>query len=593
VTPAGPAPDSADTTWTRLRAILPSLRPERRLYLLAIGAAPITAGLTVLQPWLLKQAIDQGVTPRDLSMLTNLALAYLATGVLSFLAESGYSAGLSIAASRSISRLRENVFAHALSLSSSFHDREPTGRLLTRVTSDVEALGETLTAGAVTIVVDVLIVVGVLTAMLALDPWLTGVLLLIAPPLALAVEVIRRQMRRLFAEIRSTLSELVAFSAERFAGIEVVQLYRDEGRSLDAFLGRLRPYRKSNVEANVWDALMFALVDGVSSITMALMLWYAASGWFDHSVTPGLLAAFVDYVSRLFTPIRELSNKLAILQRAASSVDKIGALLLTDDQIRDGSAELGPPGDVVLDDVRFAYAGGPDVLDGVSLTVGAGQVVALVGRTGSGKTTIGKLLMRLYDGYRGSITLDGVELRDVKLADLRRRVATVQQDTVLFPDTVRFNLTLGDPIDDLRLWEAIELAQARPLVERLGGLDGWITAQGRNLSVGEGQLLAFARVLARDAPLVILDEATASVDSLTELRIQKATRALLERRTVLVVAHRLSTITTADQIVVLHAGRVVESGTHTELLARDQAYAALFRSQYQSDGGKVPTAALT
>jgi ATP-binding cassette subfamily B protein len=327
---------------------------------------------------------------------------------------------------------------------------------------------------------------------------------------------------------------------------------------------------------------MFAMVDAVTSITMAMMLAYAVSDRLHGTVvTAGLLAAFIDYVQRLFTPIRELSNKLAILQRAATSVDKLGALLRLDVRVAEGTRELPPVcGDVVLEDVRFAYGDGPDVLGGVSLTVRPGEVVALVGRTGSGKTTIGKVLQRLYDGYRGSIRVDGVELSEVRLATLRKRISCVQQDVVLFPATVRFNLTLGEDLPDERLLQALDLAQARPVVDRLGGLDGRIESHGRNLSVGEAQLLAFARVLARDAPLVILDEATASVDSLTEARIQAATRALLERRTVLVVAHRLSTVTNADRIVVLDAGRVLECGSHAELLAREGSYASLFKSQY-------------
>jgi ABC-type multidrug transport system fused ATPase/permease subunit len=215
-------------------------------------------------------------------------------------------------------------------------------------------------------------------------------------------------------------------------------------------------------------------------------------------------------------------------------------------------------------------------------------VVALVGRTGSGKTTIGRVLTRVYDGYRGSVRIDGVELSEVRLDALRARITVVQQDVVLFPATVRFNLTLGAPLSDERLWEAVDLAQARPAVERIGGLDGVVAARGANLSVGEAQLLAFARVLARDAPLVILDEATASVDSLTEARIQEATRALLERRTVLVVAHRLSTVTHADRIVVLDGGRVLECGPHAELLAAGGAYAALFHSQWTGSSSSDP-----
>jgi len=567
------------------RKLLPFLRGEAWLYGIAFALAPISAVVTVLQPWLLKRAIDEAILPGDMDSLTRIALTYLVAVLIAFVAESGYTLAISYGATGTITRLRDAVFSHTMSLAPAFFDREPTGKLLTRATSDVEALGETLSAGAFTIVLDVMLVLGIVTAMLWLDPWLTGVLLLIAPPLALMIEVIRRRLRRLYQLVRTNLAALNAYTAERIAGVEVVQLYGDEERTSAQFDVRLTEYRDATIGTNVWDGLLYAVVDGLSSITMALMLWYAASGWFaGGAITAGLLAAFIDYVGKLFSPIRELSAKLAVLQRASSALDKIFGLLDHRERIVPGTAHLpAEPGKVTLRDVEFAYGAGPDVLKGIELEVPPGEVVALVGRTGSGKSTVGKLLLRAYDGYRGSVTIDGVELSTIRTAALRTRISVVQQDVVLFPGTVRFNLTLGAPVDDARLNDAIELAQLGDVVERLGGLEGRVSHGGSNMSVGEAQLMSFARTLARDGALVILDEATASVDTLTESRIQRATQALFERRTVLVVAHRLSTITGADRIVVLDAGRIAESGHHADLLAAGGAYAALFHSQFEED----------
>ncbi len=573
--------EGTGSDWGRLRRTAPYLRGDGWLYLIAVLCAPASALLTVTQPYLLKVAIDQHIVPQQLDGLAQAALLYLGAVVIAFAMETAYTLTLSYAAMRTITRIRRHVYRHTLGLAQSFWDREPTGKLLTRATSDVEALGETLTAGAITILLDVMLVLGILTAMLALDPWLTAVMVFVAPVLAVAIEGIRRVLRRLYLKVRTSIAALNAYTAERLTGLKVVQLYSDEARALEGFRQRNRAYRDATIKTNVWDALLYAIVDGMSSVTMALMLWYGASDWFDTPVTAGLLAAFIDYVSKLFTPIREFSAKLAVIQRANSALEKIFSLLDHEERVPEGTVEAHDVrGTLTVRDLHFAYGDGPDVLKGIDLDLAQGEVVALVGRTGSGKTTLGKLLLRSYGGYRGSMRLDGTEHSDLTTASVRQAVGMVHQDVQLYPGTVRFNLALGAELSDAQLQEAIDLANAGPVVERLGGLDGRIEHEGRNVSVGEAQLLAFARTMAHDAPVVILDEATASVDTLTEERIQRATQALLDRKTGLVIAHRLSTVVGSDRILVLHAGEVIERGSHEELMAAGGAYRELFDSQF-------------
>ncbi len=578
----GPKLDSPGV-FSLLARLLPYMRYDLPLYVVAMIAAPVSTLLAVVQPWLLKRAIDDHITANDVEGVVALAWLYLVAVLIGFAAEAAYNLSLSYGAMRTISRVRRHVYRHTLSLARSYFDRVPTGRLLTRATSDIEALGETLTAGAITIVLDVLLVIGILIAMVSLDPWLTGVILLLSPVLAIIVDGIRRVLRRLYQEVRTNLATLNAYMAERITGLEVVQLYRDEERTLRDFDTRLHAYRDATIKTNVWDATLFAIVDGLSSITMALLLWYGSGAMFGTEMaTAGLLAAFIEYVGRLFRPIREFSAKLAIIQRAAAALEKVFGLLDIEETIPYGEENLThePCDSLELEDVRFAYGDGPEVLKGISLRIEPGQVVALVGRTGSGKSTVGKLLRRTYHGYSGSIRLNGRELSEVDHATLQHFIGVVQQDVQLFPGSVRFNLTLGKPIADEELDEALDLCRARPVVDRLGGLDGRIRHKGANVSVGEGQLLSFARTLATQTPIVVLDEATASVDSLTEARIQHATDAILARRTVLVIAHRLSTIMDADEILVMDAGEVVERGTHAELMSAGGVYADLFVSQF-------------
>jgi ATP-binding cassette subfamily B multidrug efflux pump len=573
-----------------LLRLWPFARPDAWAMGFALLLTPLVAGLDLAQPWLLKQAIDGHIVPGELEGLRGVALMYLGAVLGGYLLEAVYTMALSWSGQRTIVRLRRALYEHALGLTQGFFDRQPAGKLLTRVTSDVESLGESLAAGSVTIVLDLLLIVGILTAMFALDWRLSVALLVLAPPLLAVLEFLRRRMRRLFLTVREALAAVNAFLAERVDGVEVVQLFGDEARTVDRFRRRNERFRDAAKTANWYDASMFAIVDGVARVFTAVMLWVGAGLAADafglgaiagalpiEPVSAGLMVAFIDYLERLFRPLRELSGKVTILQRAVAALSKIFWLFESGDRVNaDGEVLATVRGRLVLEDVRFRYRpDADDVLKGISLVVEPGEAVAIVGASGSGKTTLTRLLDRSYSGYRGSITLDGVELSTVALPELRRKVAAVRQDIQVFSEPVRFNIDLANPdIAEADRARAAALVHADRFVERLGW-DHVLRERGADLSVGEGQLLTFARTMAHDPSVVILDEATASVDSLTEALVQDAIARILHEKTVIVVAHRLSTIQNADRIIVMDKGNIVEQGSHDALMAAGGAYAAL------------------
>jgi len=575
-----------------LRRLWPFVRPYRWLLLAALALNLAAVAATLLEPYLLKLGIDEHITPAAagdasaLDGLLGLSAAYALLIAGGFAARALGLYATSAGGLRALAALRRAVFRHVLTQAQRFFDGRTTGSLMTRTIHDADAVYESLVMSAIFIVTDVLTVVGVVVAMFLLDWRLTLASLAVAPPLAWLMDLFRRRLRALHDTIREALSRFNGAFAEYVHGVDVVRLHGPaaEAEARRDLEGHAYRFLDASRRANIWDASLYALMDGMSAVSVGAVLLLAAAPGAD-AFSLGLLVAFVDYLRRLYVPVRELSGRLATLQRGASALDRIFGLLDTQDRVRGGEAALPHiRGEVALEDVSFRYTpDAPLVLRGVSFRVHPGEVVALVGATGSGKSTVARLLSAAYDGYEGRIRLDGHELRTVRPGDVRRAVATVAQDVYLFSASVFENVRMWDEaIPRPRVEEAVRLARADALVAGLPeGLEHTLADRGKDLSAGERQLLGIARVLCRDAPVVVLDEATATVDPETERLLDEAMAAVFARRTVLVIAHRLSTVRRADRVVVLHDGRVVEEGTHEALMARGGRYRLLVEAALQ------------
>jgi ATP-binding cassette subfamily B protein len=559
------------------------LRPRRRAILTGLLLVPFLTLARLAQPWLLKIGIDDHILSPGSTGLWVVASALLGVVVLAYLLSAFQTWLLQVAAIEAIGELRTAIYRHVMRQGASFFDTHASGSLLTRTTTDVEALGETLTMGVIGMIADALTIVGILAAMLWMDWQLTLITFAISPAIIVTVNLFRKGLRHFSMQIRRSLSRLNGYLAEHLVGMEVIRILgrtpksRQEFKSLNFVY--LDAYRKSN-----WlDASLYAIMDGVSILCVAAMLWFGGSrvlGGPAEGITLGLLIAFVEYITRIFVPIREFSGRIATLQRAIAAMERIFHLMDTHQVITPGTPSTSPHPDapITFEDVSFRYWNeGAPVLDEVSFELAPGKVVALVGRTGSGKTTIGKLLIRMYDGYSGRIRWGDRELSELPPEKVRASVSMVHQDVHLFRGTLWSNIAMGNPaITREKAEESLALVRADELLRSLpGGLDAPIAERGMNLSAGEGQLIAFARAVAHEAPVLILDEATSSIDSLWEARIQDALQRLLAMKTVLVVAHRLSTVQQADEILVIDHGKVIERGDHAALLAADGAYARL------------------
>ncbi|MBB4637338.1 ABC transporter ATP-binding protein [Longimicrobium terrae] len=580
-------PDARAYDRRLLRRLVGYLRPYRPQVALALVLLFVGAGLELAGPYLTKVALDRAIPDGDARLLGWLVAAYAGSLVLGFLAEYADTLLTTWLGQRVMFDMRAEVFTHLQRLSLRYFDRNPVGRLMTRVTNDVEQLNEAFSSGLVTVFGDVFTLIFILGMMLQLNWRLALVTFTVLPLVAVATFVFRGLIRTAYRDIRVRLARINAFMQEQVSGMRVVQLFGRQEPTLRRFKQINDDHLQAHLRSITYYALFFPTIEVLTAVALALILWYGGGETIQGTMTLGVVAAFLQYTRRFFRPIQDLSEKYNILQGAMAASERIFELLDTTPEVADDADPLRLPvpgrGEIEFRDVWFRYDDdGEWVLRGVSFVARPGERVAIVGATGAGKSTIISLLMRFYDTTRGEVLFDGVPVRRVPMAELRARVSLVLQDVFLFSQDVSSNIRLGAAeISDEQVRAAAARVGADRVVQRLpGGYDQPLGERGLSLSVGERQLVSFARALAFDPQVLVLDEATSSVDSELEAQIQEALDELMRGRTSLVIAHRLSTVVSADQILVLHQGEVRERGTHAELLRRGGLYARLYELQF-------------
>jgi len=587
-----------------MRRLITYLRPYKLQVALATAAIIGHSILELAPPYLVKLVIDRYIPARDINGLAIVAMLYLATLAGSFVLDYAQTWVLQFTGQRIMFDIRMQIYEHLQQLDVRFYDRNPVGRLMTRVTTDVDVLNDLFTSGVVSVFGDLFTLIGIMAMMIWLDWRLAIVAFSVLPLIWFVTQWFRRNVRESYRTVRIWIARINAYLQERITGMATVQQFRREARDFEEFERIDRTYRNANVQSIFYYAVFYPAIELISALAAALIIWVGGGWVLGGILTLGSLVASLQYSSRFFRPISDMSEKFNILQGAMASSERIFQLLDTPVEIEPGGRGRSAPhgqskrvsldpsgtdlprpriGRIAFENVTFAYIAGEPVVRNVSFTVDPGQRVAIVGATGSGKTTIVSLLLRFYDAQEGRITIGGIDIRDMDLHELRSLFGLVLQDVHLFSGTIGGNVRLGnEAIDEGAVRRAVEAVHASGFIDRLpAGLDTPVAERGATLSVGQKQLLSFARALAFDPPVLVLDEATSSVDTETELLIRDALKVVMRGRTTIAIAHRLSTIQDMDRILVLHKGELREAGTHQELLAHRGIYHRLYQLQFK------------
>ncbi len=577
-----------------IRRLVKYLKPYRYHIFLAIILLIMASLAQLAGPYLTKIAIDKYIANKDVSGLFGIVLLFIAVLFFHFILQYFQIYIMQWVGQKTMYDLRMKIYAHVQHLGLAFFDKNPVGRLVTRATSDVQALNELFTSGVVSIFGDVITLIGILAVMFYLNWKMALISMIVLPFIFVSSIIFRVKVRKSFRAIRTRVAKLNAFLQEHITGMWVVQSFAAEKNTFNKFEFINRDLRNHHLKAVFYFATFFPIVEILGAVSLALIIWYGGGQIIQGTLTFGALVAFIQYADRFFYPIRDLSEKYNILQQAMASSERIFRLIDERSDIKEPETPKLPDlisGGIRFENVYFAYKDEDWVLKDINLDIKPGERIAFVGATGAGKTSLVSLLLRFYEFQKGNVYLDGVSIKEINIKPYRQNFALVLQDIFMFSGNIARNIRLGEKgISDERIIQSLKTVGADGFVKKFDeGINFMLTERGANLSVGQRQLLAFARALAYDPRILILDEATSSVDTETEILIQKALEKLLSGRTSIVIAHRLSTIKRSDRIIVMHKGMIKEEGTHADLLALGGIYHRLYQLQYKDQEivGKV------